>query len=167
MLTKIDYTVSDNGSQGFILYKYDPYFFIFIGLIVYFVAKFEIWETQATFSLTLVFRSSWWTTKGKDHHCLSLSCISWSCYTLWYWIIWQCPQASLERYPSASRKGKLKCIFTIKNCYMLVYDQIILIVKLRIEIIVIKMLQCCLNYHFTIQTKSELTIGIYFLKIRS
>ena len=42
MLTKIDYTVSDNGSQGFILYKYDPYFFIFIGLIVYFVAKFEI-----------------------------------------------------------------------------------------------------------------------------
>ena len=56
-------------------------------------------------------RSGGWAAESEDHQCPGYSCPCWSCYTLWYWIIRLSPQAALEGYQTAQRKGN-KCILT-------------------------------------------------------
>ena len=54
-----------------------------------------------------IHRSCGWAAEGEDHQCPGYSCPCWSCYTLWYWILWLRPQAAVEGYQTAQRKGKI------------------------------------------------------------
>ena len=58
-----------------------------------------------------ILRFGWWATKSKNHHSFSSGCSSWSCYTIWYWIIWQCLETIVEGYQTTQRKGKQEGIF--------------------------------------------------------
>ena len=52
-----------------------------------------------------VCRFGGWAAEGSNHHCPGFGCPCWGSNSLRHWVLWQCPQATLEGYPSAQRKG--------------------------------------------------------------
>ena len=72
-------------------------------------------------------RLGWWTTEGANHHSSCLGCSCWSCHTLWYWVFWQCPEATVEGYQTTQGKGEIKDLscFLVRNAITVRFQPII------------------------------------------
>ena len=63
-------------------------------------------ESHTEFYFFLFYRSGGWTAEGTNHHCPCPGCAGRGCHPLRYRVLWQCPQAAVEGYQAAQRKGR-------------------------------------------------------------